>query len=231
MIDKKTILIVEDDVDVMIVNEVFLTSKGYTILKATTLQEARNCLTKTKPSLILLDVNLPDGSGIDFCENELSLFNIPVIFLTSYDSEMDKVNGLMLGGDDYITKPYLLLELHARIEAVLRRTRSHERIITIYPYEIHVKTRKVLIKNEDCLLNQKEFNLLMVLLENAEEKINREDLYQKVWNELPVTSALVNTVNVNISTLRKKLCLNDYDSIQIDAIRPGGYCLRLKKEE
>lgn len=228
---KDTILIVEDDPDVLNINEIFLTSKGYNILKATTVQKARDYLVETKLDLILLDVNLPDGSGIDFCRDELQFSSVPVIFLTCNDRDEDKVNGLMQGGDDYITKPYILNELHARIEAVLRRTRSHERIIKIKPYEINIRAEKVLLNGNDCLLNHKEFKLFMILLENTGKIIDRDTLYQRVWNQLSITSSVINTVNVNISTLRKKLFLHEYDTIQIYSIRLGGYCLHISKED
>lgn len=228
--DKTRILLVEDDEDILKINTVYLNAKGYELATAQTLQEAHEALIRHKPHLIVLDVQLPDGSGVDFCKQIRPISDVPIIFLTCFDQESDKVDGLMAGGDDYMIKPYGLLELEARIQANLRRVQI-EKKEDVYRYgsiQVNTLSQRVYCDGKDVRLTQKEYQLLSVLIKNIGHTVETEVLYKKVW-DLEAIDPL-NVVRVHISALRRKLKL-DYDSdLQIKTVRNVGYCLDYEKE-
>ena len=120
--DKRTILIVDDDADLSMLIQDMLEDNGYAFLYAASIDDAYEVLTDNKCDLILLDINLPDGTGFSFCKELRHTSQVPIIFASARTSEDDKVNGLDMGGDDYIAKPYSLKELMSRIRSILRRT-------------------------------------------------------------------------------------------------------------
>ncbi len=226
--NKKQILLVEDDEDILKINNIHLTKQGYDCLLAPSLEKAFEIILQKNPDLIVLDINLPDGSGIMFCKKIRDLTKAPIIFLSCYGTEEDKVKGLMAGGDDYITKPYGLSELAARIHTQLRRINLNDKKIFDYPpIKIDTNSQIAYLDGEDVFLTPKEFQIFLILVNNIGKTINTEDLYKKVWGYSPEEG--LNTIKVHISSIRKKLKL-EYDNIaQIKTIRNVGYCFEYEK--
>lgn len=208
MMNKAKILLVEDEADVLSVNREFLEGQGYEVVCVQTLALARFHLEEQVPDLILLDVMMPDGMGWDFCAEIRKKTNAPVIFLTCRDENESVVKGLLQGGDDYITKPYDLNVLGARVAAQLRRTgiMSAGRI-ELLPLVIDLLSGEVTLDGEHISLTQKEIQLLACFALFAGRRLSCEDIYQRAWGgSAPGPS---NTIAVHVAKLRKKLKLDD----------------------
>lgn len=227
---KTTILIVEDDRDILSINADHLQDEGYSILEADTIQKAYDAVIQYNPSLIILDIRLPNGSGIEFCKEIRSMTSVPIIFLTCLDEEEDKIKGLMSGGDDYMTKPYGLGELTARIHTQLRRMELNDKQVYEYPpLKINAAAQRVFLNGIDALLSPKEYQILLMLVKNIGRTISAKHLYETLWGDDPYAG--IKTIQVHISTIRKKLNM-DYDTPnQIKSIRNAGYCFRHFTEE
>ena len=204
---KPRILIVEDETDVLDVNRAYLESEGYEVVCAINLKEARNAVWEFPPDLILLDVLLPDGSGYDFCAEIRKQTAAPILFLTCMGSNEQIVGGFSLGADDYITKPYNIDILGARIAARLRVSGSRGGIVSLPPLKIDLHTGKVWMDGREIVLSAKETQLLAFFAQNAGRGFSPDDIYRRVWGELPLGSNN-NTVRVHISNLRSKLRLD-----------------------
>lgn len=218
------ILLVDDDRDILKINSAYLEREGYDCLLAETLEQAYGIVELENPDLIVLDILLEDGSGIDFCHSIRNITVAPIIFLTSLLEEATKIKALQIGGDDYITKPYKLAELSARIQANLRRARMHE--TTIYefpPLKIDVGMNRVFIDNQEVLLTQKEMLLLIILVRNQGTTVRANDLIDQVWGDYPINESSMSTLQVHISTLRKKIKQDDFSLFSIKTIRKLGY--------
>ena len=178
----------------------------------------------------MLDVNLPDGSGLSFCETLRGMTTIPVIFLTCDAQDEDKVKGLMAGGDDYMTKPYNLSELSARIHALLRRVSFSDAGSLDYPpLRIDTTAQRVYLHGSDALLSHKEYQMLLILAKNAGRPIDAAEIYEKLWGLEPENVA--KTVRVHISSIRKKLNMDESSNARIINIRNAGYCFEYKKTD
>ena len=220
------ILLVEDDEDIQKINTIYLTQQGYGVATAGTIAEATAAVRNERFDLIVLDVQLPDGSGLDFCEKIRQNTIIPIIFLTCSGEEQDKVKGLMAGGDDYMSKPYGLSELAARIHALLRRVKQgNTQILEFPPLRIDKLNQRVYVDGASVVMTPKEYQILILLAENAGRTLPAEELYEKIWGMAPLDG--LKTVNVHISALRKKLNLGDESRIEIRAIRNAGYSLEV----
>lgn len=219
---KSRILIVEDETDVLDANRLYLENEGYDVICAINLKEAQNAIWEYPPDLILLDVLLPDGSGYDFCKKIRTVTAAPIIFLTCMDSNEQIVNGFSLGADDYITKPYNMDILSARIAARLRTSNSGNGIISLPPLKIDLHTGKVWNGDEEILLSTKELQLLAFFVRNIGLEFLPEEIYQNVWGEVPVHE-ISNTIRVHISNLRSKLQLDDRAPFEICLTPNKGY--------
>lgn len=171
-----------------------------------------------KFDLVLLDVMIPGIDGFELME-EIRPLNVPVIFLTAKNSVFDKVNGLKLGAEDYIVKPFETLELLARIETVLRRCGREETALAWHEVEVLLDRREVKLRGKPVELAMKEFELLVVLLKNKNMALSREQLLDKVWGRDYFGET--RTVDMHIKSLRKKLELHD----RIKTIYKVGYRL------
>ncbi len=197
--DTKTILIVEDD---RALNDgIRLSMKDLGILQAFSLQEARE-LIKRRPDLIILDINLPDGSGLDFFMEKKSAYHIPVIFLTANDMESDVVTGLELGADDYITKPFSLAILRARVHAVMRR--NTERVKKIGGLTLDFDQMRFAKEGEEFELSKTEQKLLRLLVEHPNTILTRDFLIDRVWSD-GAEFVNENALSVTIKRLRTKI--------------------------
>ena len=218
------ILVVEDEEVIAAGLAYSLEQEGYEAAIAHTVKEACSCMEQDSFDLYLLDLTLPDGSGYDICKQVKSRFDVPVIFLTAFDDEINVVMGLELGADDYIYKPFRLKELLARVKTVLRRYHREDASGTIVFKDLKVLTKeaKVFLGQEEILLTAMEYRLLLVLLQNKGIVLSRNNLLENLWD---VDGDFVNdnTLTVYIKRLRAKL--NDTEETYIRTVRGRGYTL------
>lgn len=202
---KKTILILEDDENLNRGIAFTFEKDGYHAVSANSVKEGKQLLGQHKADLIILDLGLPDGNGMDFCKEIRTYSNVPIIMLTVCDLETDEVSGLLAGADDYITKPFSLSVLRARVEALLRRTEAESRhIIGSGQYRLDTDTCKFYRGEEEISISITEFKLLVFLMTNAGQVLSKEQILSALWDN---TGNFVdeNTLPVNISRLRAKL--------------------------
>jgi two-component system OmpR family response regulator len=203
-----TVLVVEDEPSIADILEITLKFHGFSVLCASTGREAVELARRSRPDLVLLDVMLPDGNGWQVCRKlRAEVDDLAIVFLTARDAPSDVVSGLALGGDDYITKPFNIDEVLARIRAVLRRTRRSsplERSVLRHgDLEMDEATFTVRRAGRLVDLTPTEYNLLRYLLRNAERIVAKEQILQAVWSyESSTPSSVVETY---ISYLRRKL--------------------------
>jgi two-component system response regulator RegX3 len=203
---KRTILLVEDEPSIRDPLAEILRSEGFETLVAgaagEALEQARN-----DPDLVLLDVMLPDGSGLDVCRELRQRSQVPIIMLTARGEEADRVVGLELGADDYVVKPFSGRELVARVRAVLRRVAAPEspgeRPLEVGPVRLEPARREVTLEAERLELSRKEFDLLHLLMRNAGSVVTRERLIDEVWDTNWFGST--KTLDVHVSGIRRKL--------------------------
>lgn len=207
---KKKILIVDDEPQICQLVKDILEEDNFTATTAHSTDEAFQKMKMTLPDLVLLDVRLPTIGGLEFCrqlKQDVRTRKIPVIMLTVQDTETDKVIGLEVGADDYLTKPFGNRELLARIKALFRRIDLHhsegDAIMHVGPMDIDLDMHEVKVKGKDVLLTPKEFELLVTLAKNKNKALRREALMSTVWGyDYPGT---LGTIDVHIRHLRKKL--------------------------
>jgi DNA-binding response OmpR family regulator len=217
----KKILLVEDEENIVFAVKRFLENAGYAVCAVFTLSEAKACF-QNDFDLILLDLNLPDGDGFAFLDLVREKSSIPVICLTVRDSDRDIIGGLESGADDYITKPFKLPVLKARIETVLRRMKKNPEFQSILRSDgvtLDKNLKKVLIDQQEEELSLKEFQILCLFMENPGRTLTRELIIDIVWGR---DSDFVydNTLSVNIRRLRQKL--GPYKN-RIQTVRGIGY--------
>lgn len=204
-----TILIIEDNARILDTNKEYLETEGYTVHTAATLAEGMAVLQKEAVDMIVLDIMLPDGSGIDFCAEIRKQYDIPVLYLTCLEEDTTLVNALKAGGDEYMTKPYKLEALSARVMALLRRVRlerSAPKFLTVGPLTVDCGKRVMFLNGKDMMLKPKEFDLLLALVRSMDRRYTAVELYNLVWpGKANDTGTDVRTVAVHISSLRKKL--------------------------
>jgi len=198
-----SVLCVEDNIQVQALNKKLLEDKGFTVISVMTLAEAREAVKRDTPGLIILDIHLPDGNGLDFLRELRKTSKIPVIALTNNKEEQDIVEGLASGCDDYIPKPYSFSILSARIDAVLRRTGRLPEIITKGVLTLNPLAGQAFINGTDLGLKPKEFALLLLFAENEGRVMDAEFIYTKVWNA-PLADGK-QTLQKRVSDLRSKL--------------------------
>ena len=224
---EKTVLLVEDNADTMNINRTALTMRGWRVLEASTLWEAYDVLECEAPDAIVLDVMLPDGSGLDFCRR-LEQKKIPVLFLTALGGKANELQGLLAGGDDYLSKPYDLDILVARLAALLRRSRFATRQVP-HAFDIGPLSFDVIASNafwdlQDLQLTQKEFALLFALSQNAGQTMSAQKLYESVWGKSMNDDGSV--LRRHISSLRKKLNYT-CGMLTLSTLRDEGYRLNV----
>jgi two-component system, OmpR family, response regulator RegX3 len=204
---KRTILLIEDEEAISEPLAAALGREGFTTAVASTAAEGLDLFASRTPDLVLLDVMLPDGDGRDVLRKIRETSRTPVVMLTARGEEMDRVLGLELGADDYVTKPFSAAELAARIRAVLRRagetTGPEERVLEAGDVRMDLDTHEATRAGKALDLTVKEFKLLRVLLEHAGKLVKRDDLVHEVWD--PAWFGSTKTLDVHISALRKKL--------------------------
>ncbi|RFZ77476.1 DNA-binding response regulator [Lacrimispora amygdalina] len=225
---KSTILIVEDDAVILKTNRKALEIEGYRVLEAADLTAGRVQMEREIPDLIVLDILLPDGNGLRYCEELRSKSGVPILFLSALNTKADLITGLQAGGDDYIPKPYDMDVFLARVEALLRRSRltgQGEEILCIGSLKLDTLSLRAFLKERDLLLKPREFALLATLAKNKGAFISTEALYKTVWGMEPASDT--RTVKEHISRLRRKL--GGLSPVRIESERGKGYCLKQLK--
>lgn len=220
------IFVLEDDAAIALGLSYALKSEGYTVTVCGTVQEALATVEKQDFSLYILDLTLPDGNGYDVCRAVKAKGDYPVLFLTVFDDEVNVVMGLELGADDYISKPFRLKELLARIKSVLRRykTGTPDGTVRLRNLEIHTNEAKVLKNGEELILTAMEYRLLLILLNNRGRVLSRTALLENIWD---VDGDFVNdnTLTVYIKRLRDKIEDEPDNPSIIKTVRGMGYVI------
>jgi two-component system response regulator RegX3 len=222
---RNVILIVEDEESYQDALNVGLSVEGFVVVGATNIAEARALLLSAKPDLVLLDVMLPDGSGIDYCRELHDTTHIPVIMVTARTSEVDVVLGLEIGAADYVTKPYRLRELVARIRAVLRRPQStnDDEVISFGALRIDFTRRTVTRDNREVELSRKEFDLLALFATRLGQVVTREVCLDTLWWGLELSDT--RTLDTHVKRLRQKIEADPASPRHLITIRGVGFRL------
>ncbi len=217
------IYILEDDRNIREIEEIALKNADYEVVSFETAAEFGKRLKERMPDLLLLDLMLPDADGLRLVtqlRQNVMTMSLPVIMVTAKTTEIDKVRGLDSGADDYLTKPFSVMELISRVKALLRRSMKglKERVITIGEISLDVERRKVTVAGERCELTYKEYELLKLLMNNAGIVTPREEILSKVWET--DFEGESRTIDMHIKTLRQKL---GSSANRIKTVRNVGY--------
>ena len=226
----ETILVVDDEPTILEVVELYLRREGYEILTAADGQTALDLFEQRRPDLIVLDLMLPGMSGFDVTRRLQALGGVPLIMLTARGEETDRVVGLELGADDYVTKPFSPRELVARVKAVLRRTSAvaaptpaNENLLTVGALQLDTASRSVTHDNKAVNLTVREFDLLQFLMRHPGQVFTREQLLDNVWGYTFASD--MSTVTVHIRRLREKIEANPTTPVLLQTVWGVGYKL------
>lgn len=206
------ILIVDDEQEIADLVEFYLKNEGYVVHKFYNGADALKCVEERQLDLAILDIMLPDVDGYEICRSIREKYTYPILMLTAKEEEIDKINGLALGADDYVTKPFRPLELVARVKAQLRRyTRYNdgqgdrrENVLAVRGLTLNLDTRECTLDEKPLQLTPLEFSILWLLCESPGKVIPAEEIFERVWGEKYLSNAN-NTVMVHIRHLREKL--------------------------
>ncbi len=227
--NSEKILLVDDEQDILTLLEDVLRQEGYqNILKAATGEQAVSLCREEKPDAIVLDIMLPGIDGIEACKQIRQFSYCPIVFLSSKNDDIDKLLGLSIGGDDYVTKPFSPKEVAYRIKAQLRR-KSYEQAnnqkaaIEIGVIRIDTDSQRVYKTDKEISLTAREYQLLEYMAQNAGKIISKERLYEQVWGEY--ASGVDNTMMVHIRHLREKLETDPSQPKLIVTVKGLGYKL------
>ncbi|NJP38108.1 response regulator transcription factor [Alkalicoccus luteus] len=203
--DHHKIMLVEDDEDIRAITTLYLEKKGYDVHAVGNGIEAVDKVKQVNPELILLDILLPGMEGFDVCRNMREVTESPIIFISCKRSSEDKIEGLNAGGDDYLTKPYDLAELEARIKANLRRSgpREDHNELRAGPITVDLERYTVSVNGKPVSLYAKEYQLLVYLMKHPGQVFSAEQIYDQIWG-IDMYGDL-KTVSVHIRNLRKKI--------------------------
>ncbi len=223
---KRKILIIDDDEALSEIAGEMLENYGYEIGYARKVDEAYEILTDTHYDLILLDINLPDGTGFDICEELRQVSRVPIIFASARSSIDDRVTGFEIGGDDYLPKPYSMKELLVRINALIRRSYSEgekDEIVSFGNVIVNLSSRSVKKDGEELSFSLKEFDLLAYLCRNKQTAISKDKLIREVWGTFSEVDA--STLTVHIRWLREKIEDDPSNPRFIKTVYKVGYLL------
>lgn len=220
------VLVIEDEESFREALEFILTKEGFQIQCAASGTEGISAFEKYQPDIILLDLMLPGMSGTDVCKAIRTKSNVPIIMLTAKDAEVDKVVGLEVGADDYVTKPFSSPELIARIRAVLRRGSSEvqsvdEDVIELGPIKLDIARHSVQVNGQEVTMPLKEFEVLEYLMENAGRVLTRGQLMDRIWGSNYVGDG--KTLDVHIKRIRSKVEIDPANPKLLHTVRGLGY--------
>ncbi|OFI06712.1 transcriptional regulatory protein SrrA [Clostridium acetireducens DSM 10703] len=209
---QKSILIVDDDKEIVNLIEIYLINEGYKIYKSFNGEDALKIISSIDINLIILDIMMPKVDGIEVCKKVREKLNVPIIMLSAKNQDIDKINGLLYGADDYMIKPFNPLELVVRIKTIFRRIYEFDKndkdiidkdTLVVGPVKIIKSTHKVTAYNKVINLTSTEFEILYLLASNPERVFSAEEIFERVWKQKYYQSN--NTVMAHISKLRDKL--------------------------
>ncbi|MCD7824594.1 MAG: response regulator transcription factor [Clostridiaceae bacterium] len=227
------ILICDDEKDIVAALEIYLKAEGYATFCAYNGKEALELIEREEIHLVLLDIMMPEMDGIAAISKIREISNVPVIFLTAKSEDMDKVLGLTVGADDYITKPFNPVELQARVKSQLRRYlqlgggRQQEDLLCIGGIVLDDRAKEVMLDGEPVSLTKTEYDILRFLMKNPGESFSPRAIYQKVWKD--VSYGTENTVAVHIRHLREKIEYDPANPRYLKAVWGRGYKLEGKE--
>ena len=230
------ILFIDDDKDILDINYKYFQQEGWQVFSSTSTKESYQLIKQHSPDCIILDVMMPEEDGFSACKSIRELTNVPLIFLTGRISEDDKINGLLLGADDYVTKPYSLRELAARITANIKRHQailalskqtSNDLVLHFPPLSIDINAHKAFYNDEEILLSNREFELLLFLAKHNNEPVTFEVIGKQIWGSYSDSDR--RAIMVNTSRLRKKL--DRYHALEniIETVWSKGYKFTYKE--
>ncbi len=224
------IFVLEDDEAIGIGLTYSLENENYCVTLAKNVKQAKEIINKEDFSLYILDLTLPDGTGYDVCKMIKEKGDYPVIFLTAYDDEVNVVMGFEFGADDYISKPFRVKELLARIKSVMRRYSkdSAEGIVKIDNIKININEAKVFKDDEELVLTAMEYRLLLTLINNRGQVLSRTKLLEEIW-DIDGDFIYDNTLTVYIKRLRDKIEKNPAKPEIIKTVRGLGYLIENEK--
>lgn len=226
----KEILIVDDDTDLSFIISEMLESYGYSVTTAENGDEAFLLLSQRTYHLILLDINLPDTTGLALCSELRKVSQVPVIFASARTSESDRITGFDIGGDDYLPKPYSMKELLSRVNALIRRTygfSEQEKVVPFGNITVNITARSVTRDGAPVSLSLREFDLLAYLCEHKNNAVAKEKLLSEVWGAFSEVEP--STLTVHIRWLREKLEADPANPQFIKTVYKVGYMLEVKE--
>ena len=230
------ILICDDDPDIVAALKIYLTNEDYTLYTASTGREALDCIRQNNIDLVLMDIMMPEMDGIAATVKLREEYNIPVIFLTAKSELSDKVLGLNVGADDYVTQPFDPVEVQARVRSHLRRymrlggqlkPEPVKDVLSIGGIELNDAEKSVMVDGEPVNLTPIEYNILHLLMRNPNRVFSSSQIYERVWNE----NALGNesSVAVHIRHLREKIEINPSEPRYLKVVWGQGYKMEARK--
>lgn len=203
------ILVVDDEKEIRDLIEIYLKNEGYTVIKSSNGEESLEILQKEQIQLIVLDIMMPKMDGMEVCRKVREYLNIPILMLSAKSEDMDKIQGIMTGADDYLTKPFNPLELSVRVRALLRRAyyfnniNKENTLINIENLIIDKNDRTIKVDDKEIPFTAREFDILYLLGSNRGRVFSSEEIFTKIWKESYFGSN--NTVMVHMSRIREKL--------------------------
>lgn len=222
------ILVCDDEKEIVDALQIFLEQEEYEVIKAYNGLEAIEIVKNEEINLILMDIMMPRLDGINAVLQIRELVNIPIIFLSAKTEDSDKILGLNIGADDYISKPFSTLEVVARIKSHLRRYNSllsikeeQEKVFQVGGLEINDDTKEVRVDGEYVKLTPMEYNILLLLLKNVGRVLSMDQIYESIWNEEPMGAE--NTIAVHIRHIREKIEINPKEPKYVKVVWGLGY--------
>lgn len=221
------ILVCDDEKDIVSALKIYLMSEGYQVLEAYNGKEALQVIEDNDVHLVLMDIMMPQMDGIEAMVKIRERSNVPVILLTAKSEDTDKVLGLTIGADDYVTKPFNPVELQARVKSQLRRYMQlgggnvKKEVLTVGGIELDDRTKEVTLDGEKVSLTRTEYDILKLLLENQGKVFSPHQIYEMVWKDDPYGAE--NTVAVHIRHLREKIEYNPAEPRYLKAVWGRGY--------
>ncbi|MBO5336157.1 MAG: response regulator transcription factor [Lachnospiraceae bacterium] len=221
------ILICDDEKDIVNALKIYLYDSNYTLFEAYNGKEALGIIRNNEIHLVLMDIMMPEMDGIEAMVKIREISNVPVILLTAKSEDSDKILGLTVGADDYITKPFNPVEVAARVKSQLRRYMQlgggnvRSEVMRVGGIELDDKEKTVTLDGEPVALTPTEYDILKLLMQNPGQVFSPKEIYTKIWNDLPYGSE--NTVAVHIRHLREKLEINPAEPRYIKVVWGQGY--------
>ena len=227
------ILICDDEKDILSALEIYLTAEGHRVFKAHNGHEAVSAISKEDIHLILLDIMMPEMDGLTAMAKIREFSNVPIILLTAKSEDSDKVLGLNIGADDYITKPFNPLEVQARVRSQLRRYLTlgsgtvQPSVLTIGGISLDDNAKTVSVDGENASLTPKEYDILRFLMQNAGTVFSPDEIYRRVWDEAPLNAA--GAIAVHIRHIREKIEINPAEPRYLKVVWGKGYKMEAKQ--